>query len=48
MRIPIPGKSVWISVGIVLGVYLLALNYGRKYDLTKNVTNTVRGHLGLA
>lgn len=48
MKLPIPGKSVWISVGIVLGVMLLALNFGRTFAPTASVTNKVRGYLGLA
>jgi len=48
MKLPIPGKSTWISVGIVVVVGLLVLNYGRTFAPVAGPINTIRGYLGLA
>lgn len=48
MKLPIPGKSTWISVGIVVVTLLVVLNFGRQYAPVASAVNTVRGYLGLA
>jgi hypothetical protein len=48
MKLPIPGKSTWISVGIVVVTLLVVLNFGRRYASVAGVVNTARGYLGLA
>jgi len=48
MKVPIPGKSTWISVLIVVGVALVVLNYGRTWSPTAGLVTKARGYLGLA
>lgn len=48
MKLPIPGKSTWISVGIVVVTLLVVLNFGRQWSPIASATNTIRGYLGLA
>lgn len=48
MKLPIPGKSTWISVGIVVVTLLVVLNFGRRWTPTIGMTNTAREYLGLA